>query len=186
MHQYAGGLPAIGNSPRRYDPTTQRAYWRHTVAELHTGASVLVVSPSSFTPPAGIHGAGGAPLAQIQSTAVAQTGPQAVGERWDVRHIQVQASSQIGLPPLVVQQVAAQQSGTTTAPPPPIACRIWRAVGGLPVHLLAFTNNGGYDTVGVDCPTLTAGESVLVVWYGAAVGDTVQVIVRGTKFVLGT
>lgn len=119
----------------------------------------------------------------------ASTGPQGSGEQWVVSQVQVQTSSQYGQPPLVVQQVVAQARGQTTSPPPPITAQVWHAIGGQPVYLLAQTGQGGNDNVGISCPALSAGEAIMVIWYGLSPRAVVPFpsawfALRGTKITL--
>lgn len=175
----------MGGPSYRLDPVGSEDYWRQTVADLTAGGTAAATVGGPNLPNGIIFPDNSAPLQQ-QTTAVVSVGPQSIGERWDVSLVQVQTGSQAGQPPLVIQQVAAQAAGKTLTPPPPIVARVWRAVGGIPVHLLGVTSQGGYDTLGISCPTLAAGETILVVWYGAPKGDTAQVIIKGTKYALST
>jgi hypothetical protein len=154
----------LGSPTYRATPTSPRAYWRQNMAHLNAATP-------SFTVPA-------------SGTVFRSIGPQGMGERWIVRDVQVQTSSQYKQPPLVIQQVQAQQAGSTVTPPPPIVAEVWRAVATQREILLATTNKGGYDSMGVSVQ-LTAGEQIMVIWYGANPGDTVQAIIKGTKIVLG-
>lgn len=186
-HLAAGSVRALGGPSYRIQQTDQEGYWRHTTADLNAGASVVVSStPATFNSDSNGVSFGNAISSPgfPQTLTVVAVGPQGTGERWDVSLVQVQTSSQIGLPPLVIQQVAAQAAGHTITPPPPIAVRVWRGAGGVPLHLLGSTNQGGYDTLGISCPTLSAGEQILTAFYSAAVGDTAQVIVKGLRYTL--
>jgi hypothetical protein len=174
-HLAAGSLPAVGSPTHRTTPLKQSAYWRQSVAELRVGATAVVGPGTSFP-------------AQSLIPATATAGPQGIGERWLPDMVQVQYAPQIGQPPLVTQQVAAQVLGTTTAQPPPITAQVWLSVGGLNVHLLAQTSQGGNDNLSIGCPPLSPGEAIAVVWYGwapAGAGGLPYFILRGTKHVLG-
>lgn len=187
-HLRAGSVQALGGPTYRIQRTSQDDYWRTMASELNAGASVVVSStPATFNSDSNGISFGSALSSPgfPQTLTVVPLGPQGTGERWDVTMVQVQTSSQIGLPPLVIQQVAAQAAGKTITPPPPIAVRVWRGAAGVPLHLLASTSQGGYDTLGISCPLLAAGEQLLVAFYSAAIGDTAQVIAKGTKYVLG-
>lgn len=165
LHTAAGALPAVGGYRPRVQATGQIDYWRHQDAELHAACGPVTVPASG--------------------QAQAMTGPAGTGEVWYVTEAQVQTSSQVALPPLVVQQVRAQQAGQTVTPPPPITAQVWRAVAGQNERILMTTSQGGNDNLGVTA-RLSPGEQVAVVWYGAAPGDQAWAIVKGTKLVLGT
>jgi len=163
-HQQAGSMLPLGSPTYRATPVSPREFWRQTPAELHAA-----------TPPFTVPASG---------TVIRTIGPQGMGERWIVRDVQVQTSSQYKMPPLVIQQVQAQQAGSTVTPPPPVVAEVWRAVATQREILLATTNKGGYDSMGVSVQ-LSAGEQIMVIWYGANPGDTAQAIIKGTKIVLG-
>ena len=174
LHTPAGSQLAIGASPMRRPPATdQRDYWRHTVTELHAGASVVWATPPGQAPP---------PFNPAMPVS-AGTGPQGVGERWLLAKVQVHTGAQYGQPPLVVQQIAGQAAGTTVVPPPPVVAQIWRAVAGQNTHLLGQTTSGGNDDVAVS-QELSAGETVVVVWYGLATGMSAWFRLLGTKHTL--
>lgn len=171
LHTAAGSQLAIGARPIRPQATDQRDYWRHAVAELHAGASITWPSPlPSFSPSA---------------AKTASAGPQGAGERWVIDQVQVQSGAQVGQPPLVVQQIAGQTLGTVVVPPPPVIAQAWLAVAGQRLHLLAQTTTGGNDNLGVG-QELSAGETVVVVWYGLAPGVSAWFRLRGTKYTLDT
>jgi hypothetical protein len=140
--------------------------------ELHAAAST---TPLVFVPLPG-------PVPGIS----ASVGPTATGEVWSVDMAQIQINLQYGDKPLVVQQVEAQALGTTTAPPPPVAAQVWLSAGGINMHLLAQTSQGGYDNVGLGGQQVRAGEAITVVWwlagpFGAAVQTRGWFVVRGTR-----
>lgn len=165
MHPAAGSQPALGGYAPRVQATGQVDYWRHQDAELHASAGPVTIPASG--------------------QAQAASGPQGTGERWYVTEVQVQTSSQVALPPLIVQQVRAQQAGLAVSPPPPITAQVWRAVAGQKERILAQTSQGGNDNIGVTV-RLAAGEQLLIIWYGAVPGDQAWAVLKGTKLVLGT
>lgn len=97
--------------------------------------------------------------------AAAQIGPQGTGEVWQVTLVQVQVSPGLNT------------TGKTSA-------QIWRGAGGTTLNLLAITNQGGYDDLGVTGTPISAGEQIIVVWEGAHPGDSAWAVVEGTKTVL--
>jgi hypothetical protein len=121
-HQQAGSMLPLGSPTYRATPVSPRAFWRQTPAELHA-------STPPFTVPA-------------SGQVIRTIGPQGMGERWIVRDVQVQTSSQYKMPPLVIQQVQAQQQGHTVTPPPPVVAEVWRAVATQREILLATTDHG--------------------------------------------
>ena len=96
--------------------------------------------------------------------AASYAGPAGVGETWQ---------------PMIVQ-VQVQPSLLTVA----CIAQVWRAVAGITCNLLAQTQNGGYDDLGVTGPVIRAGEQLVVVWEGARPGDTAWATIEGSKTVL--
>jgi len=169
LHLAAGSVRAVGQRPRRADPTPQHHYWRHVDTELHaTGQTGFNV------------GAGASSVIQ------ASAGPTATGEVWSVDLVQVQINFLYGAQPLVVQQIEAQQTGVTTTPPPPIVAQVWLASGGTRLHLLAQTSQGGYDNIGLGGQQVRPGDQLTVLWFirtlgGAIFNTTGWFMARGTK-----
>lgn len=97
--------------------------------------------------------------------AAAAVGPAGVGEVWQVSLVQVQV------------QPALLTNTKTIA-------QVWRGTGGITLNLLALTNNGGYDDLGVTGPPLRAGEQIIIIWSGATPGNTAWATIEGTKTVL--
>jgi hypothetical protein len=174
LHAAAGSLPAAGQRPRRPAVTPQHHYWRRVDTELDASASV---SPRFI--PLG-------PVFSIQ----ASIGPTAAGERWSVDMVQLNSDGLVGAPPLVAQQLQAQISGTTTAPPPPVVGQVWLSAGGVNLHLLAQTSQGGNDNVGLGGQPVTTGEAITVVWFLSETISTTAFIrtcwfvLRGTRHTL--
>jgi hypothetical protein len=114
---------------------------------------------------ADLHAATPTVLVSNAGNAASSVGPAGVGERWDVQLVQVLTSSGLAVPI-------------------PTTAQVWRSISGVLVNLLMQTQNGGYDDLGVQCPTLTAGEQIAVVWSSGVPGDSAWATIRGTKYVL--
>lgn len=171
LHRASGSGTAYGYRPIRPQVTPQQHYWRETASELHAGGTGVFTRNNV--------------LFQI-SQFNAFAGPQSVGERWQVTQVQVQAGSQYGQSPLVIQQQSAQSQALNSAQPPPIVAQVWRQIGGVNIYLLAQSSNGGNDNLAISCPLLSAGEGIGVVWYGGiplAAGTWFQL--TGTRYTLG-
>lgn len=114
---------------------------------------------------ADLHAATPTVLINNAGNAASAVGPAGMGERWDVQLVQVLTSSGLGVPA-------------------PTTAQIWRAVSGVLVNLLMQSQNGGADDLGIQCPALSAGEQIAVVWSGGVPGDSAWATLRGTKYVL--
>jgi hypothetical protein len=164
-------VPAVGQRPRRADPTPQHHYWRHVDTELHAAANT---TPLVFT------------VVDQGLAIVASTGPTATGEVWSVDQVQVNLNLYSPAPPLVIQQIGAQTTGGLTPQPPPVVAQVWLSVGGTPIHLLAQSSQGVYDNIGLGGQQIRAGEQVSVYWwltspFGAIVLTHGWAVLRGTR-----
>lgn len=173
----AGSGPSGARLPRRPVTVPQAHYWRRMATELHAGASVTPVAAGGIGPSF-------LPGALISMTAAA--GPQGAGEWWEVNLITVTIG---GTPvaPLVTQQISAQATAGTTTPPPPIVAQAWLAAGGMNLHLLAQTTQGGYDTLEAGGQQVHPGETISVTWWstvGPGFPGLGSIVIRGTRHTL--